>query len=96
MENIIMKIKNIIGLAEKFRSSYFWTPPATANARRAYEAKNSQEEISWQEGGNTYTAEYIVECSCRNIYARGIYTKDGRKTNITAIKNSLKRLEKMV
>lgn len=96
MKENIIKIKNIINLAEKFRSSYFWAPPATANARRAYEVRNSEKEITWQEGGHTYTAEYIVECSCRNIYARGIYTKDGRKTNITAIKNSLKRLEKMV
>lgn len=33
-----------------------------------------------------------MSCSCRKVYATGYYTKDGKKTTLTAIKNSYKRL----
>ena len=88
----IKYIADIIEKAEDFRNSYFWEPPAVANARRSYEKYHSRPEIEWTEGGHTYTAEFTVECSCRNIYAKGYYTKDGKKTTLTAIKNSYKRL----
>lgn len=90
---IVNKLHDLIDTAERFRNAYFWTPPANASGRRSYEKKNSIPEFSWEEGGHTYTAEYTVSCSCRNVYASGAYTKDGKKTTLAAIKNSLKRLE---
>ena len=86
-------IRDIIAQAEKMRNAYFWSPPQNAAGRRNYEQYNSREKIEWVDGRDTYTAEYIVDCSCRNIYAHGEYTKNGKKTTLTAIKNSLKRLE---
>lgn len=85
-------IERIIHQAEKFKGAYFFTPPTNASARRSYEKYNSCPEITWEEGGHTYTAEFIVCCSCRNVYAAGYYTKDGNKTTLTAIRNSYKRL----
>lgn len=90
---MINKIRNLVNLAEEFRGAYFFTPPCTAGARRSYEKRHTVPEFSWEEGGNTYTAEFIVDCSCKNVYAHGNYTKNGNKTTLTAIKNSLKRLE---
>lgn len=94
MENrtLISSLENLIGTAEKFRSSYFWNPPQSACARRSYERQHSIPEISWTENGHNYTAEFSVDCSCRNIYAKGRYTRDGDKTTLTAIKNSYKRM----
>ena len=89
---IVNQIENLIATAEKFRNSYFWNPPSSAGGRRSYEKYHSIPEFCWQEGGHEYTASYTVSCSCRNIYASGSYTKDGKKTTLTAIKNSLKRL----
>lgn len=82
----------IIDTAKRFRNSYFWSPPSNARGRRRMASKNSYPKIEWIENGNTYTAEYTVSCSCRYVYAYGRYTKNGKITNLTAIKNSHKRL----
>lgn len=79
----ICAIAEMIETAEKFRASYFWTPPGNASERR-----NSIEPFAWEEGGHVYTAEFRVDCSCKNVYARGEYTRDGKRTTLTAIKNS--------
>lgn len=92
MNEIIESIRKIIDTAEKFRSAYFWSSPSCAASRRWMEKQNSVSEITWDEGGHTYTASYSVTCSCKNVYASGYYTKDGKKTTLTAIKNSYKRL----
>lgn len=95
MKNIILAIESIIKEAETMKNCYFWKSPSTASARRAYEKKHSHDMITWTEGTDTYTACYIVSCSCANIYANGEYTKNGKKTTLTAIKNSLKRMQRV-
>lgn len=92
-KTLITSVKTIVCIAEKMRAAYFFTPPCNANGRRRYEMENSFPKVEWFDGGHEYTAEYSVRCSCNNVYAKGHYTKDGRKTNLKAIRNSLKRLE---
>lgn len=89
---IISSLTAIIEEANTMKASYFFTPPMSAGERRSYEKYHSHDEISWAEGGHEYTAAYNVTCSCKNVYARGEYTRDGKKTTLTAIKNSLKRM----
>ena len=86
-------IKAIIDEAEAMRSAYFYNPPAYASSRRYYERKHSHDIVEWIDGTDTYTAEYTVQCSCKNVYAHGYYTKNGEKTTLTAIKHSLARVE---
>ena len=90
---MIAQIENLIETAEKMRNAYFWHPSSSASSRRWYEKKNSVPMIEWSEGGHDYTAEFVVSCSCKNIYTYGNYTRDGKKTTLTAIKNSLKRMK---
>ena len=85
-------IAAIITEAEHMRSAYFFQPPTSANSRRSYERRHSHDTVTWTENGHIYTAAYIVACSCANVYARGEYTRDGKKTTLTAIRNSYKRL----
>ena len=89
---MLYAIKEILDEAETMKNAYFFTPPGNASGRRYYERQHSHGRIEWEEGGHKYSAEYIVECSCRNVYARGCYTKDGNKTTLTAIRNSFKRM----
>lgn len=89
---ISTQILDIINQAEKFRSAYFFTPPAGAKMRRSYERYNSRDEITWQDGKDVFTAAFDVTCSCSNVYAKGHYTRNGKKTTLTAIKNSYKRM----
>jgi len=93
MDNIISALGAIIDEAEAMQKAYFFTPPTHAGERRSYEKKHSHELVEWEEGGHTYTARYTVECSCKNVYAHGEYTKDGKKTTLTAIRNSYNRMK---
>ena len=95
LESRIAPIKAIVAEAEAMKNAYFFQPPQSASARRSYEKYHSHDEVCWVEGGNTYTARYTVSCSCRNVYASGDYTRNGKPTTLTAIRNSLKRLEAM-
>lgn len=86
------KIEAVIEVAERMRTSFFWKPPTGAMMRRCYEKTNSIETVTWKESGHVYTARFETRCSCAHIYATGIYTKDGKKTTLLAIRNSYKRL----
>ena len=91
-EEVIQAVSDIVEEAERMRNAYFWTPPQRASSRRWYENKHSHPKVTWEEGGHTYSAEYSVDCSCRNIYAKGYYSRDGHYTTLTAIRNSLHRM----
>ena len=91
--NIIATVAGIVETAERFRSAYLWASPKYASSRRYMERQNTYREVEWIEDGRTYTARYDVSCSCRNVYASGTYTRDGEITNLTAIRNILKRMQ---
>lgn len=90
---IIAAIRAVIDSAEEMKNAYFFSPPGNASGRRSYEKRHSAPRVEWTDGKDEYSAEFTVSCSCANIYARGDYYKNGKKTNLTAIRNSLKRLE---
>ena len=89
---IMDQVEAIIAEAEEMAGAYFYGSPKSAGARRAYEKKHTHATVEWTEGGHVYTAAYTVRCSCSNVYASGEYTRDGKKTTLTAIKNSYKRM----
>lgn len=93
-ETLIRDLTALIEEADRMKAAYFFLPPASAGGRRSYEKYHSHEELSWTEGGHEYTAAYTVTCSCKNVYAKGEYTRDGKKTTLTAIRNSLNRMLK--
>lgn len=86
-------LRAIITEAETMRGAYFFTPPASAGGRRTYERQHTHPRVTWTEGGRTYTAEYSTRATCRAVYAVGTYTRDGQRTTLTAIRNSLRRME---
>lgn len=89
----IALLKDLVEIADHYRNAFYMTPSCSAAVRRYEEKKATVPEFSWTEGGHKYTACYKVTCSCAHVYAKGYYTRDGKKTNLAAIKNSLKRLE---
>lgn len=94
---IIYNIERIEELAEKYRNCYFWSSEGTtADERRRQEARDSVPLISWTEGGHEYSAEWTLRISCKNYYINAEYTRDGKKTTFTAIRNSKKRLEQLM
>lgn len=94
-ETLLRSLETLFEKGEKFRGAYFFTPPANANGRRSYEEYHSIPEFTFEESGNTYTCEFTVECSCKNVYAKGKYTKNGKKTTLASIKNAYNRLKEV-
>ncbi|MBE5817928.1 MAG: hypothetical protein E7312_02625 [Clostridiales bacterium] len=92
-KELIEKLNNLVDIADYMKNSYFFSPPRNPEARKSYEERYSTELIKWEESGNSYSARYTTECRGRCVYAWGRYRKNGEKTNLKAIKYSLKRLE---
>ena len=93
LSNIILKIEEIVNEAKRMKNAFFFESPGSAGARRSYEDYHSHDTVTWCEGGNEYSARFRVRCSCRYVYANGIYTKNGEDTNLKAIRYSLARLK---
>lgn len=88
----LAQIKEIIDIAMVYRDSYLHSPPCDEYERKRMAAEDSKPLVCWQEGRDTYTAKYTVRASAYNYYAKGEYTKNGKTTNLKAIKNSYQRL----
>lgn len=71
---------------------YFWRPEGCAGGRRSLEKRESRPKIEWQDGKDTFAAEFVVTCTCSHTEAHGFYTRNGKKTTLTAIKNSCRRM----
>ena len=93
MKAIINTLEQICDKAEQFRNAYFFSSPSSASGRRSYEKYHSIPEIRFEYDGHIYTAEFSVTCTCSSVYAKGYYTKDGKKTTLTTIKNLIKRMK---
>lgn len=89
----IRMLKVLVSIADYYRNASYMTPPANAAERRQEDYRGTVPYFEWSEGGHKFSACYKVQCTISRIYARGVYTRDGKKTTLLAVKNSLKRLE---
>ena len=91
---IIDKLHELLYNVDKFKNCYFWTGDnGNARQRESYCKLWNIPTFSFIESNNLYTVNFIVEQSRHNTYVKTLYTRNGKKTNLTAIKNVLKRLE---
>ena len=86
--NSMTTVQDFLSNDAKFKNSYFWTPPSSASCRRAMEFDDC---IKIEVNGNTYELKQSVSCSCRNVYYSKSIIKNGRVTNLTALKNDMKK-----
>lgn len=80
-----MKIENItkteledtLNQFERFANTYFWTPPASASARRGEEQRNSSK---WEflVDGKPVICSVSISCSCKNYYSTRKILVDGQ------------------
>ena len=87
-------VRDILMQAAKFSRVYWLRPQTTANSRREIERKESRPAVEWYESGHHYTARFDLICYCGHTEAKGYYTKDGKRTNAKAIRNSANRMER--
>lgn len=96
LSELVQEIERVVCLAEYYKNSYFWRPPVSATGRRILEQKDTTEVVKWTEGDDDYEASFTVRCSCKRIYATGRYIKNGKVTNLTAIRNSMNRIKNLI
>ena len=85
------KIKNqiniIIDNANQYKSCYFWTNTGNAADRRRQEFDVNFNFIF---NGKKYEIAQSLAISCKNFYFKNSVAIDGKKSNITPLKNLLK------
>lgn len=81
-------IKDIIDTHDKFRNSYFWTPPRVASSRRNMEFDN---EYEFEYNGKKHRVEQTLSCSCKNVYYTLFVCVDGTKKDVRVLKTILKK-----
>lgn len=86
-------LENALNLHNKMKNSYFRSPPMSASSRRNYENYNSF-SYTFDYKGDSYEIDLTTECSCRHIYYKGRFYKNGYTRDVRIIKNILKDLEK--
>ena len=89
----IDSVKDIVYEADRMRNCYFWPGEGNASDRRRYEDKHSCPRVEWTEGGDAYSARFVVACHYSYTKAYGYYYKNREYTNLTTIRNSLRRME---
>ena len=83
--NLAPKLSNILNTHEKFRSSYFWSAPTTASARRAMERRYST-DLKFNFQDDLYEVKQTVTASARHVrYSMNVLV-NGKKKDVRAIK----------
>ena len=89
MNNQAKQIEAIIDTAEKYKNCYFW------NAARTNAAQRRREEFDnnyrFEVDGDVIEVNQYLSISCKNYYYGHTITKNGKKTNITALKTALRK-----
>lgn len=92
MNNEILNlIRQVITTAERLKNAYFWHG-VPYKSQKYYEQRDSVPEVTWEEGGHTYSAEIQTQYSNKHVYVNKYFYRDGNKTTLTAIKNSFCRM----
>lgn len=82
------KVLAAIEQHNKFKSSYFWSPPSTASGRRQMEKVNTW-GVRFKHQGREYQYSSNVDVSCKNVYYQGVFAVDGEIKNVSLFKKLL-------
>lgn len=93
--DIMRAIKRTIATNERYHGAYFWNPDTSARGRRCKERnfKSDNPDYYFSFGDYEWQVEHNYNESCSHCYYQLRIFKDDHNTNITALKNVLKKLE---
>ena len=86
------RLKQIVERHEKLQNSYFWSPNKTANGRRNAEKRNND---FYENNRYGISAKNSYSESCKNVYYKGIFVVEGKKTTVKKIKDIISALEEI-
>lgn len=90
----VAEVEHLVERAEYVKYAWFWDGGNGNRSQRESRGEYLSAYAEWEEGGHKYTADLTVTQSRANTFVYRDYYKDGKKTNLTAIKNSLMRMQK--
>lgn len=76
-------------------NTYYWRPASNASSRRANEKRHAETVQRFLDAhadairAAGLTVEFSYSESCNNVYKRCEITRNGKKSNITALKKAL-------
>ena len=76
-------------------NTYFWTPSSSASGRRSNEQRRNREVAAFIEANlpALEAADIVIDFSysesCHNVYKRCHITRNGKRSNITAVRKAL-------
>lgn len=91
LQECIISLEDILHRHERFKYSYFFTPPPKESQRRVYERKNTR-STNIKYDGIVYNINQKVICSCINVYYSLDITIDSKKKGVRALKKLHKTL----
>lgn len=84
------RLTEIVERHEKLQNSYFWSPNKTASERRQSEKKYND---FYENNRYGISAKNSYSESCKNVYYKGIFVVDGKKTTVKKIKDIISALD---
>lgn len=86
------EIERIIETHNRYKGAYFFTPACNASRRRYNEERffENNPDVSFLRGNTLISVSMRYEESFRNVYYTLYVIVDGKRKNISAIKNLLK------
>jgi len=97
-DDLLSKLKKTIECAEKYKNTFYWHPDTSADGRRRKEKKFAEnyQDYEFEYQGNKFEVKYSYSETSGHVYfSLGVY-KNGKKSNITSIKNIVKKIEKPI
>lgn len=85
-------IQKVVDMADKMKYAYFWEVNENRANRKRYDEYHSAPKVCWTDNGHEYSAEFCTTSSRQNVYTKGYYYKDGKATNLKAIRYSCDRM----
>lgn len=93
LKRTVGEVEHVVDRADYLKHAYFWSGDnGNASARRSRE-KYLSAHAEWKEGGHEWYADIEVSQSRQNTYVYTHYYKDDDRTNLKAVRYSLKRMQ---
>lgn len=92
MTDFITQLRDLERKVNYLRGGRIWKAPKHFADRRILEDELNTPLLKWIDGDHIYTAEIRVFCGGDSVYISTNFTKDGRKTVYTEIKDSIHRM----
>lgn len=97
-DDLLSKLKKTIECVEIHKNVYFWTPNPKAEIRKWKEEQfyKTYQDYEFEYGGNKFEVKYSYSETSGHVYFSLDVYKNGKKSNITSIKNIVKKIEKPI